>query len=84
MSKIHYYASKSKASIQVYVLATEFRLKSKMITLAAYSISQLKGADLIATQSPTIPSKNWPPYSDHHWLPRPWRSTTSLVLKPPC
>ena len=36
MSKIYYYASKIEPSVQVYALATKFRLKSKMIILSAY------------------------------------------------
>ena len=34
--KIYYYASKIEPSVQVYALATKFRLKSKMIILSAY------------------------------------------------
>ena len=36
MSKIYYYASKIEPSVQVYALATKFRLKSKMIILSAH------------------------------------------------
>ena len=36
MSKIYYYASKIEPTVQVYALATKFRLKSKMIILSAH------------------------------------------------
>lgn len=46
-AKIHYYASKSETSTQVYVLDTKFRSKTKMIISGACSISRLDGAGLL-------------------------------------